>query len=61
MPVEGVRTGGASIICMIDEPDAALLCEMDGRRVIREIEDRLDELLVMERRRWGERGAGEPG
>jgi hypothetical protein len=46
---------------MNEEPEGARPWEMDGRRLKRDMEERREEVLVIDRRRWGERGAGEPG
>lgn len=51
---------GVSMIWM-NEPEGARPWEMDERRLCREILGRRDELLVIDGRRCGERGAGEPG
>lgn len=45
----------------MNEPEGARPWEMDGRRLRREILGRRDELLVIDGRRCGERGAGDPG
>ena len=43
----------------IKEPEAALACEIEGRRLRREKEDRRE--LDTDGRRCGDLGAGEPG
>lgn len=54
-----VRVGVSMI--WINEPEGARLWEIDERRLCREMLGRRDELLVIDGRRCGERGAGDPG